>query len=137
MSVILNKPFAAPRTTVNITLVVIHFLGVNPNKFPKVVNTATVFPSVVHYNRGIEVSVAFVELVIAFIIVLLIPVNTSVGGVKFIIITAHLVVVCSSLRHVVPLEGVLVRKGVFSAQVAVYVEFLVFQRIPLYINETP
>ena len=129
MAVIFYKPFAAPRTTVNITLVVIHFLRVYPNKLSKVINTATVFPSVVHDYCRIEVSVAFMKLVIAFIIVLLIPVNTSVSfmklviafiivllipvntsvcGIKLIIITAHLVVVCFPGFHVVPLERVLV-----------------------------
>ena len=136
MAVIFYKPFAAPRTTVNILLVIVHFLWVNPYKFPKVVNTATVFPSVVHYYCRIEVSVAFMKLVISFIIVLLIPVNTSVCGIKLVVVAVYLVVVCFPCFHVVPFETILVRKGVFSAQVAVNIEFLVLQRITLYIDET-
>lgn len=84
VSVVFQEPIVAHWAYLKVVLVVVDFLGLNPNELLQAVNAATHLPSVVNYRHCVSVGVFVVELVVILVVVL--PVYASVRRVEAVVI---------------------------------------------------
>ena len=83
VSVVFQEPIVTDRANLQVVLVVVDFLGLNPNELLQAVNAATHLPSVVNYCHGVSVGVFVVELVVILVVL---PVYASVRRVEAVVI---------------------------------------------------